>query len=154
MYDKLSIEGYEELYGNEQRKKFEIIQKNINLKGKTLDVGCGSLISREFFDNVIGIDPCKALIKNKEDAFLGRAERLPFNDNSFDNVLCITVLQNVEDINKAISEMKRVCKKNFVFSILKRTQSFNKIVSRLNEEFEFNKEIDTEKDLILIKQVK
>jgi ubiquinone/menaquinone biosynthesis C-methylase UbiE len=154
MYDKLSIEGYEELYGDEQRKKFEIIIKNVNLKGKILDVGCGSLISREFFDNVIGIDPCKALIKNKEDVFLGRAEKLPFKDDSFDNVLCVTVLQNVKNINKAISEMERVCKKNFIFSILKRTQSFNKIVSRLKEEFEFNKEIDTEKDLILIKQIK
>ncbi|MDD5254145.1 MAG: class I SAM-dependent methyltransferase [Candidatus Nanoarchaeia archaeon] len=153
MYNELSERGYNELYGSEQREKFRVIRENIILKGKTLDVGCGTLISREFFNNVTGIDPSSELIKDKQDAYLGTAENIPFRDNYFDNVLCVTVLQNVKDLNKAISEIKRVCNKNFVFSILKRAPSFHIVIKKLRAEFEFTKEIETDKDLILIKHI-
>ncbi|MDD5331595.1 MAG: class I SAM-dependent methyltransferase [Candidatus Nanoarchaeia archaeon] len=154
MYNKLSQKGYEELYGDEQREKFMIIKQNVKLNGLTLDVGCGTLISREFFDNVIGIDPSEELIKDKENAFKASAEKIPFDDNYFDNVICVTVLQNVKDLDKAIKEMKRVCKGNFVFSVLRRVESFDIIVKKLKEEFKFNKQILTNKDLILIKHLK
>lgn len=39
-----------------------------------------------------------------------RAENLPFKQNIFDFVYCYTVLEHVQNVEKAISEMIRVCK--------------------------------------------
>jgi 2-polyprenyl-3-methyl-5-hydroxy-6-metoxy-1,4-benzoquinol methylase len=41
----------------------------------------------------------------------GVAESLPFGDNGFDFVYCWTVLEHVQDVEKAVDEMIRVCKK-------------------------------------------
>ncbi len=38
------------------------------------------------------------------------AEHLPYKRNSFDFVYCYTVLEHVQDVDKSISEMVRVCK--------------------------------------------
>jgi 2-polyprenyl-6-hydroxyphenyl methylase/3-demethylubiquinone-9 3-methyltransferase len=40
----------------------------------------------------------------------GEAYHLPFHDRSFDAVLCVGVLQSLQFINEAVSEMQRVLK--------------------------------------------
>lgn len=42
---------------------------------------------------------------------IGKAEKLPFRDESFDYIFCHTVIEHVNDVEKCIAEMKR-CLKN------------------------------------------
>lgn len=140
-------EGYDELYGEEQEKKFKKIKESFKINGLVLDVGSGTGISKKFFERVVCIDPCFKMLNKGE--ICGKAENLPFKKKVFDWVLCITVMQNLEDITMAIKEMKRVCNGRVVFSVLKRSNKFNKIKSLLKKEFNTT-EIDEEKDLIMV----
>ncbi len=133
-YDSIS-RGYDELYAEEQIKKLKIIKDKINI-GKydtLLDVGCGSGVSTEFFDwveNKTGVDPSKELIKiakkkNPQTNYLvGRAEELLFKNGEFDFVLSLTAIQNFEDIEKGLKEIRRVGKASarFALSFLKKSQ--------------------------------
>lgn len=61
------------------------------------------------------IDNVKNVIKSKNiKANLINADvrQMPFKDNSFDGIICLSVLEFVLDINKAIKEIKRVAKPN------------------------------------------
>lgn len=96
------------------------------LPGKAvLDVGCGDgTLAAEFHRKgasfVVGCDPDPRMIakaaarkSSERDAvsyLLGRAEHLPFRDQSFDVVTAITVLCFVEQRSRAVEEMARVLK--------------------------------------------
>ncbi len=107
-----------------------IIEK-IGLKPgmKILDVGCGTGEFTFFLGKAIkdvcftGLDSEEEFIKsakrkaesqkdNDYDFLIGNGLELPFADNSFDLVVSQTFLTAVSDYKKALSEMKRVCKKN------------------------------------------
>jgi len=96
------------------------------LFGKSvLDVGCGDgTLAAEFHRKrasfVVGCDPDPRMIAKatartiaEPDAMrylLGRAEHLPFGDQSFDVVTAVTVLCFVEQRSRAVEEMARVLK--------------------------------------------
>ncbi len=147
-----SIAGsYNELHGEEQLKKLSIIKKNIRTgkKTKILDVGCGTGISSDFECFVIGIDQSFGLLKyNKHLKILGVAEKLPLKDNSFDYIISVTSVHNFSDIAQSINEMKRVGKKNFVFSVLKKSSKFGIIKRAIESNFKLNREMEEEKDVI------
>ncbi|HDD70792.1 MAG TPA: methyltransferase domain-containing protein [Candidatus Woesearchaeota archaeon] len=156
-YDSIST-GYDELYGEEQIKKAELILQNIYVR-KTdwlLDVGCGTGISTELFEcNKIGIDPSERLVcqaVKRIPAIIGKGEELPFNDAVFDVVICITAIHNFDDYRKGISEMKRVCRKNgrIIITILKKSKKAEEIKKFAKEKLIIEKEVEEEKDLILI----
>jgi len=143
--------GYEELHGTEQKFKLEIIKKYIKPKKNELllDVGCGTGISSEFDCKVIGVDPSNGLInenKNKNKV-LANGENLPFSTKKFDYVVSITSLHNFQDIKKGIIEIKRVGKKMFVFSILKKSNKFLMIEKEIKKHFLIKKKLDADKDL-------
>ena len=88
-----------------------------------LDAGFGSGIFipelKKITQNLYGIDLhpevdlVKKIINNKRiPVNLQKADltNLPFPENFFDGILCLSVLEFVSDIEKAISEMKRVTK--------------------------------------------
>lgn len=110
-YDKIS-KGYNELYEKEQLEKLRIVKKYIK-KGSLLDVGAGTGISTRFFEDICdctALDPSEEMLKHyKGKKVIGRAEELPFEDKSFDNVISITALHHC-DIDKAIKEILRVVK--------------------------------------------
>src|SRR3989344_4156663 len=162
-YNKIS-KSYNELYGEEQKKKMQIISKSLPKKPKPksiLDIGCGSGLSTP--KNQIGIDPSKELIKlhkgynknpNKSYAFVGNAEKLPFKNSQFDYVISVTVLHHCK-IRKALNEIKRVTKKrndragkkidskpNVILSILKKAKNFEQIEKEIKKEFEVKEKID------------
>ena len=47
----------------------------------------------------------------------GNIEALPFEDKSFDVVTCSHVLEHIIDVDKAISELKRITKKTLIIAV-------------------------------------
>jgi ubiquinone/menaquinone biosynthesis C-methylase UbiE len=154
---KLISSGYNELYGEEQEIKFNIIKENLNIQNNDLllDVGCGTGISN-FNCNIIGIDPSIELLRQSKpldhisNRIMARAENIPFKDNTFDKVISVTSMHNFNDIEKGINEIKRVGKEDFAFSILKKSVLFDPIKRKINENFNIRKIIDGKKDWVFI----
>ena len=76
---------------------------------RVLDVGCGSKPYLPYFATAaeyVGLD-----VAGNPDADLhGSVEELPLDDASFDVVLCLQVLEHVEDPAQAVRELHRVTK--------------------------------------------
>jgi ubiquinone/menaquinone biosynthesis C-methylase UbiE len=102
------------------KKSIEIMLRKIDKKSNTLlDVGCGrgywlkilkektnlQLTGCDVFDNneLPGISYTKGVI-----------EKLPFADKSFDIVTCHHTIEHIRDIKKAITELKRVARKQVI----------------------------------------
>lgn len=101
-------------------------------KGNFLDVGCGAgyamtRAKNELNCTVFGIDPnpfehgvgrnlseFSTGIENITKAF---AEKIPFEDNTFDVVYSSHVLEHVHDVDTSLKEMKRVLKRDGVLII-------------------------------------
>ncbi|MBT3324571.1 methyltransferase domain-containing protein [archaeon] len=146
MYEELS-KGYDELYGAEQLKKIEIIKPY--LKGKILDLGAGTGILAKHFPNVTSLEPCKEMLDQApEPKVLAKAEEIPFEDNSFDTIVSLTALHHC-DIDKVISEIKRLNPKHLALTLLKKSKNCKSFTKKLHENFKL-KEIDEGKDLIFI----
>lgn len=96
-----------------------------NLRGTVLDLGAGTGRMLPHLDRVASDDPSVHLVdpnpgyrewadrKSDEYAFditirEGRAEALPYDDETFDAVLCSTVLCSVDDIEVCLAEIQRV----------------------------------------------
>lgn len=144
--------SYNSLYTEEQGKKLDIIEKFLKINKNTtiLDVGCGTGISLERFQNkckkIIGIDPNKELLKQcKGKTILGKAEKLPFKDNSFDIVVSLTSLHHT-NLKKSVSEIKRVAKSQIAISFLKKSKKLE-LAKELLKDF---KQIESKKDLIFL----
>ena len=150
MYNEIA-KGYDRLHKEEQLEKLEIIKDHFKPKGMMLDLGCGTGIAMDFFDvDSIGIDPCLELLK------LGRGKRvcckgecLPFKDDSFNSVICLTAIHHM-NVGLVIKEVKRVCKGEVCFTVLKKSQRCEEITKKLVKEFGL-RIIEEKKDLILIK---
>ena len=144
--------GYYELHSREQLKKMSIIKRILKVSKSTrmLDVGCGTGLSSKFDCFVAGIDPSMGLLRCNKNAnrVNGAAESLPFKDKSFDQVISVTSMHNFENIGKSISEIKRVGKRNFVLSILKKSAKFALIHDLIKENFRINGIVEEDKDMI------
>lgn len=143
--------GYDELHGKEQLKKIKAILNNFDIsRKKLLDVGCGTAFYSYLFRDYTGIDNCKEMLKkSKANVFLGSAEKLPYADNSFEVVLSLSAVHNFKNYEKAIDEMMRVASEMVVVSLLKKSKKFD----RIKEYFNPDEEIDTEIDLIMVKNI-
>jgi ubiquinone/menaquinone biosynthesis C-methylase UbiE len=98
----------------------------LKLKGKILDVGCGNGRNLIPFAKLgfecYGIDFSKNMIEVAKKKFeklklkcvfkVADARNLPFEDESFDYVICVAVLHHLKksECEKALSEIKRVLK--------------------------------------------
>jgi len=81
------------------------------IKGKCLDIGAGS------FSRYEELFQCKDYIKmdissGKNVDIVGRAESIPFEDNSFDSVVCTQVFEHLKYPEQAVKEIFRILKKN------------------------------------------
>jgi len=156
-YDEIS-NSYDELYEEEQLKKLNLIKSKTSIKeeDKLLDVGCGTGISTSFFKcNATGIDPSEKLLVIAKEKNPGpfyqkaNAEKIPFKDKSFDVVISITALQNLDFIEQGLNEIKRVGKNNFIFSFLKKSQKAREIMNTIKNTFSIIEVLEEEKDIIV-----
>ncbi|MEO1636874.1 MAG: bifunctional 2-polyprenyl-6-hydroxyphenol methylase/3-demethylubiquinol 3-O-methyltransferase UbiG [Cyanobacteria bacterium J06631_9] len=104
---------------------------------KVLDVGCGGGFTSEFLArrgaHVTGIDQSLACVEaashHASETGLSicyqqsQAEQLPFNDATFDSVVCVDVLEHVDSPLQTIAEISRVLKPGgqFCFDTINRT---------------------------------
>ena len=115
------------------------IKKHFELNDgeKVLDVGCAKgFLVKDFFDlgiQSLGIDISKYAIDNslleiKDKLIIGSADKLPFPDDTFDAVVSINTIHNLdrEKCKQAINEMQRVSKN--------KKKLFIQVDSYLNEE--------------------
>lgn len=154
-YDEIA-EGYDELYQEEQLKKCLFISENIDLdiKGKKIiDVGCGTGIATDHFNCEVGVDPSEKLLKIAEKKFPHiqfmeeKAEELSFEDNEFDVAISLTAIQNFDDVEKGLAEIKRIAKA-FVLTFLKKSEKKEMIEGLIKKLFKIKKAVEEEKDMI------
>ena len=151
-YNSIS-EGYDQLHEEEQLRKLEAIKKEFSVSKETklLDVGCGSGISSQFDCVVTGIDPSEELLKQcLFKTIKAKAESIPFPDKSFDVVIAVTSIHNFNDIEAGLKEIKRVGKDLFALTVLKKSPKKDSIIYLIKKHFKIKKEIEEEKDIILI----
>lgn len=104
----------------EERKR--IVLELFDLKsGRVLDLGCGPGVYTDKLCKagyeIYGVDASERMIqiarsKGFKDVkfFVGSADSLSFTDNFFEGVLCVGVLEYLDDAGKAIKEIARVTK--------------------------------------------
>ncbi len=110
----------------ETQKRIKVIFNNLLNKSslnskKLLEVGCGmgyfSAKAYELGANVTGVDIGDRLIKKSKKRVpkgkfqVATASDLPFDNNSFDIVICTEVLEHIDNQDKAINELIRVLAK-------------------------------------------
>lgn len=108
---------------------FYIMRKNLYnnikkyapfLKGSVLDFGCGSKPYKKLFvncDRYVGVDidnnGHNHINENIDYLYDGR--KLPFENNSFDNVFSSEVIEHISNLDDIIIEINRVLKPNGLF---------------------------------------
>jgi ubiquinone/menaquinone biosynthesis C-methylase UbiE len=123
---------YDVQYLGEQNAKIEGALSSTEIKPNelVLDLGCGTGFLFHHIDEsirlLVGLDislnvlrEAKKRTKNLSNIALIRADadNTPFPDCVFDRVFAITLLQNMPDPLKTISEMKRVGKPQAIFAV-------------------------------------
>lgn len=107
----------------EQRLRARVIASFIAPDTESvLDVGCGNgFVTRQLTaGRVLGLDPSpEALERFEGESVLGSAEALPFDDRSFEAVVCAEVLEHLpQDVFvKAARELDRVARRAIVVGV-------------------------------------
>lgn len=132
-------------YADRLEKK--VIADLIKIKpgDRVLDIGCGtghfSVFFKEMGGAVTRLEPSPEMLSearklhgNRGIEFRqGSAEMLPFNDQSFDLVALITVLELLDDPEKALAEAFRVSKGTVFIGILNRDSIINRQRRKANQ---------------------
>ena len=152
-YNSISS-GYDELHEEEQLKKCKIIAEHFDFQNKKiLDVGCGTGIAANFFKCKAGIDPAEKLIEIAGEKYpkvkfiVAKAEKLPFKENEFDAVISLTAIQNFDDAEKGLGEIKRVGRE-FILTFLKFSEKREMIEKLIKRLFMIKRVIEEEKDMV------
>lgn len=110
--------GKRSLVGGIYRNWLLYPRLSLSLKGKTLDYGCGIGDYLRYKSNTVGadinqynIDYCKSLSLHAE---LIQENRIPFEDNFFENAVMDNVLEHIpaQETDNVIKEILRVLKPN------------------------------------------
>ena len=110
--------------------------------GRTLDLGCGTGRNLPLFTRdvrVIGLELDVGLIRRARSRrpevplVVGRAERLPFRNASFDTVISSLVFCTVSDPPAALSEIDRVLVEGGKLHMLEHVRSANPLLGRVQD---------------------
>lgn len=106
---------YVNFYKREERTRyiFEKFQKYFGKK--VLDVGCDKAVLKTLITDIeyTGLD-----ISGIPDICLDleKVDRLPFDDSSFDCVICTDVLEHLDNLHLVFSELVRVTKRHLIIA--------------------------------------
>ncbi|MDP6670191.1 MAG: class I SAM-dependent methyltransferase [archaeon] len=121
--------GYDKLHGEEQARKAAIINDNIALVGRLLDIGAGTGATTKLFEKnceCVALEPSIEMVKKYSGLkVVGRAEELPFKDKCFDSVVSLTALHHA-NLERSFAEIKRVSRPDaaVAVSFFKRAKNF------------------------------
>lgn len=98
--------------------------ESLELKGRTLDVGSMDINGcvRQFCADYVGVD----MRPGENVDLVANAHVLPFKNESFDNVLCMEMLEHDDLPFHSVSEMRRVLKCGGLFLMTARGINFPK----------------------------
>lgn len=125
------------------------------LKGRILDLGCGTGLLQEFLQQKIyGVDISFQMLKRarkKESVIHADMDFLPFRDSVFDAVLSFTSLQCLPSLDYIFEEVWRVLKRGhpFIFTIMKKWSS-PVLYEKVESCFEIETVRECEKDIGVI----
>jgi SAM-dependent methyltransferase len=86
------------------------------LKGQVLDVGCDEAVLQK----LLGKGRYSGIGLTKESAIradLEKTGKLPFHDSSWDTILCLDVLEHLNNLYEMCDEIFRVAKENIIISL-------------------------------------
>ena len=137
-YDRFSY-IYDWLEESIEKGKFSKWRKELlgNLKGNILEIGVGTGKNLKYYNKnakVVGIDLSPKMLEKAKNKLRGLenkniqlrvmdAQKLKFEANNFDYVVCTFVLCSVPEPVKVLKEMKRVCKPNGEILMLEHVKS-------------------------------
>lgn len=125
----MNVDEYEKMYQMETTHWWSVGRRRIiqdimtalsAIQGKILDLGCGTGITLETFQDygcVMGVDNSEHALKFSKLRGQFRLiqanieKHLPFKQNVFDTVLAFDVLEHLEDDAIVMNELHRICKK-------------------------------------------
>jgi SAM-dependent methyltransferase len=86
-------------------------------EGPMLDIGCGPIGTPVYLQGygpaqITGLEPIAGANGHGFDVVRGVAEFLPWADRSFSTVICATALDHVMDLERSLSEMRRVLRED------------------------------------------
>jgi len=143
---------YELWYQTPQGRYADTLEKDLFLRlvrpklgQSVLDVGCGTGHNLAFFKELglkaTGIDVSKPMLNfaakklgSDVELYQGQAEELPFDNDSFDIVTLITVLEFIPDPTNVLREAARVARGQIYLGILNKT-SLLAIIRRIKGRF-------------------
>jgi len=88
------------------RHRLRQFLKNYSSNQKTLDVGCGDKYYSDLFPNCVTVD----IDKQRKPDIVADVYNLPFANDEFEIILCLEVLEHLNNPTRAIFELKRVLK--------------------------------------------
>ena len=149
--------GYNELHGEEQRRKLNKLLAHVDLsKYRTvLDVGCATTHLRTFFSEqeYTGVDPCKELLEQAPahvPVMCAPGESLPIADASYDITLSLTALHNYTNPLKGVAELARVTKEVSLIGVLKKSSSHKEIVRAVEDLFVVQETFSDQHDTLIL----
>jgi ubiquinone/menaquinone biosynthesis C-methylase UbiE len=147
-YDDLGGELYDLRYREEQERKFEAFLSKISISQDDLilDLGCGTGLLLEKISGTVGfavgldiserlLSWARSKLRGTQTALiLSDADYLPFRLAAFDKVFAITLLQNLPEPRRALSESRAVAKSaaTIILSGLKKKYSREEFLALLS----------------------
>jgi len=174
-YEK-SAEFYDSRYKDIQFEKYSIMLSKIALTQENpagfsaprklpkqfsweepiLDLGCGTGLLQEFIPDkkIFGCDFSEKMLERaKERGEVTKVadlnKKLPYEDDSFATILSFTVLQNVENVDNFLKEVKRCLKMSgiFVLTTLKKTTNEKQLIKLIEKYFAIQELTDCGEDV-------
>ncbi|MFS0777427.1 class I SAM-dependent methyltransferase [Neobacillus sp. 3P2-tot-E-2] len=139
---------YDFFMGPLERKKFKRVRQDLlkSATGKVLEIGSGTGVNFPLYRNaehVLAIEPSQYMIDQSLSKLKlaavpiemvnASAERLPFEDHTFDTVVATLVFCTIPNAEEAIDEIKRVCKPNGKILLFEHVKMENTVLNTMQE---------------------